>query len=118
MDSAAERTDAYDAIKYDGLAMTFVKVTPGTYNPATGSVTNTTTSYPTYGIITEYKNFEIDGTLIKRGDKRVILAITSGMPEPNENDSLTINSATWAIKHVSAVMPSGTSIIYAIQVRK
>lgn len=118
MDSTAEKNDAYADIKADGAAMTFSRNVQGTYNPATGVVTNTTLSYATYGLITEYTNFEIDGTLIKQGDKRIIIGIPAGMPEPLQDDNLILGGVTWAVKGVNAVMPSGTAIIYKLQVRK
>lgn len=118
MDSILERNDAYAALKYDGMAMTFSRNVQGAYDPAIGTVTNTTLSYATYGIITEYRNFEIDGTVIKQGDKRIIIGIPAGMPEPIQDDNLIIGGVTWAVKQCNPVMPSGTSIIFKLQIRK
>lgn len=118
MDSIAERDAAYQDIMADGMAVTFQRSVKGTHNSGTGVLTNTPTSYPTYGIVTDYKLRDIDGTLIKQGDRLLIMAATNGMPEPNGDDNVVINGVTWTVKNCNPVAPAGVPILYKIQVRR
>lgn len=118
MNSVTERDNAYKAIKEDGCQITVSQLIKGEYVPSDGSVTNTTKEYSTYGIITDYLLYEIDGTRVKAGDKKVVLGATSILPTPTPDDSLKINGETWSIVKCLPIMPAGIPILYRIQVRK
>jgi hypothetical protein len=118
MDSAAERDSVYQDLKGEGMAITLQHVAPGTYDPDTGSVTNTASSHVSYGIVTDYKLSDIDGTLIKSNDKQVFLAATATMPEPCADDQLLIGAVTWQVISCNPVAPVGVPILFKVQVRK
>jgi len=65
-------------------------------------------------VITDYETGEVDGTLIKMGDK-LLLAI--GIPEPAINDVLTIKSINYKYVNHIAIAPNGVPLLYKIQVR-
>lgn len=65
-------------------------------------------------IITRYRNEEIDGTTIKRGDRR-LLAI--GIPEPKAGDVLTIDGVEYSYIFSDPIAPGGIAVAYRIQVR-
>jgi hypothetical protein len=93
-----------------------------TYDPTTGSYSsNTYSSFATgYAVQTEYKQKDIDGKLIKKGDKKLLITQTT-----NENlllvsgDRVVMNSETWNVIHVGEVKPGNIRVIYKdVQVRK
>ena len=80
---------------------TLIKRTPGTRAPGAASAgTNPIEqSYKATGLVSDYKAYQIDGTLIRAGDRQVLLfgaSIESGaVPEPG--DSVTIDGETLTI---------------------
>src|SRR5574340_923716 len=117
MDSVRERDAAYQSIKADGVSMILSQNNQGSYNPENGSVTNTSTSHSTYGVVTDYRLSEIDGTLIKRSEEKIVLAVTATMPEPTGDDNLIISGVIWSIINSNPVAPAGVPILYILQVR-
>ncbi len=118
MDSVVERDSAYKSIKADGVSMILSRNVQGVYNPETGKTVNSEVTYPTYGVITDYRLKDIDGTLVKRGDKRIILAATEAMPEPNGDDNIIISGVIWSVIISNPVAPANIPILYIVQVRK
>lgn len=68
------------------------------------------------GVILDYSNGEIDGTVIQSGDSRVILEATDG--EPAVGMIATINGRNWRIMDWSPLAPAGTTVINTIQLRR
>jgi hypothetical protein len=73
---AAYRVDAYHSL-------TFIKVTPGTRN--TGAITSgtqpTATNYSCLGVVVGFRDRDIDGEIIKVGDRQILILVDSlGLP--------------------------------------
>jgi hypothetical protein len=98
-------------------------VTAGTYNPATGAMTGTTTSTQTaYGAIFDYGAKQIDGTLIKAGDKQVLISAFksdgSALTAPVLGDTVTIGGVTYTlVEPLKTVGPAGITVIYEANIR-
>lgn len=104
-----------------GQAFTLTHSTLGTYDPATGTTSIVNTTQTGCGIVEAYKAFQIDGTLIKAGDQRVMLAAltTAGaaLTKPEPDDTILIGAKTWTIKAVEPFEPAGLAIFYYLQIR-
>lgn len=99
-----------------GETGSFSRVVLNAYNPATAeSATSVTTSYTGYVVPVDYKDKEIDGTLILRGDFKVLAHEMT--QTPNVGDELTFNSKTCRIINVSATRVNGASVLYSLQCR-
>lgn len=81
------------------------------YTPPTG----TTYTYTGVCVITNFMDEEIDGTLIKRGDKKLVAKIDN--VAPRQNDLITVASTSYEYVNHKSVAPDGNSIIYLIQIR-
>ena len=99
-----------------GQAVTLTHSAPGTYDPDTGSVANTLTTQAGVAAELDYTEREIDGTLVQRGDKKLLLA-SSGVTMPTVDDTVTVRSVVYTIKSVNAVAPGGVDIVYELQGR-
>lgn len=108
--------DAHDMIVEFGQTMTLKRLTPGAYDPATGTLTNTTTTETATGVELDYTSSEIDGTVILRGDRKLILS-TTGIGAPKVDDTVTIGTTVYTLKNVQPLSPGGTVVIYTCQVR-
>lgn len=100
-----------------GQSVTHTIRTAGTYNPATGGLTVTETTQTVKAALFDYGNEEIDGMLIVAGDKRALVAALE-ITAPKMDDTLTVSSVVWTIKSVKELNPSGTSVMFELQVRK
>lgn len=102
-------------IKY-GQAITLSHKSSGAYDPATGSATVTPANTAGVGAIFDYGNQSIDGTLIKQGDKQLILS-AYGITTIGAGDTVTIGSITYVITHIKEINPAGTVVLYEANLR-
>jgi hypothetical protein len=68
----------------------------------TSGKAKTETAYSCRGFVDNYKDSQIDGTIIKKGDRKVILIGDSieGGAVPDVNDKVTIEGRTFTIVEV------------------
>ncbi len=74
------------------------------------------TSYTIRALIEEYRQDQIDGTLIRAGDRRVLLDPT--VIEPTTADRVVIDGDEYAIVRVQAEAPAGVPLLYMLQIRR
>ena len=98
-----------------GQAMAIKRVSGGTIDPVTGTVTaGTSSTLATTGILQRYPDSLIDGTRILTSDRLAILAPTA---EPAMTDKLAFNGKDWTIASIQTANPAGTPLVYFVQVR-
>jgi hypothetical protein len=87
-------------------------------NKATGVITTpaTVTTYTAYGVSAAFNSNDIDGETILRNDMKLIMETKTVAPEAGY--SATVNGVKYKIVNVNAVEPSGSNIIYILQLRK
>ena len=91
--------------------------TEGVYDPVTDSFTGTLTNDTTVkALVTAYSQREIDGTIILRGDKKILIAANAASPE--HNDIIVDGANEYKIINVDTLKPGDTPIMYTVQVRK
>jgi hypothetical protein len=100
-------------IQQFGMAITYRRYTD-VFAPTTGTNTRTAVDTSAYGVVTEYRLSEIDGTLVQSGDRKVLSA---NIQEPRVGDALVIALLVYQIVGVRAVAPAGVAVLYEIQVR-
>ena len=66
-------------------------------------------------VVMEYKQREIDGTMIVRGDKKIYAAV--GTVDPVVGDELTIGGVRHQVIMVKPTSPAGTVVMQEIQAR-
>ena len=97
--------DVVQLIADIGVALVLKRVTGGTYVPSTGKNTPTSANLNFKGLILKYRDSQIDGTMIKRGDRRMVLdaagaAKLRAVGEDAEVESIDIYQFTKAIRTV------------------
>lgn len=95
-----------------GYAMTLGSVSAGSYSSATGTNTETVTSYTVTGLITHFTKDEINGLTILSDDRKA--TIKSGVAVPKVNDRLTGVNGTMRIVEVVAVAPTASSDMFYV----
>ena len=109
--------DATEAIREFGQAVAITHYTAGVYDPATGSVSNTETLQNGTAVELDYNVSEIDGVLIQRGDKKLLVSV-SGIVAIEPNDTCSLGAALYIVKNVKPLSPGGIVLLYEVQVRK
>ncbi len=99
-----------------GTDVTLTRTTTGEYDPATGSASQTTTTYTGKGARFDYTQREIDGTMIRVGDQRVYLEV-DGFVMPQTGDTLTLGGRVYQVVAARSVDPALTAVLYDVQVR-
>lgn len=85
------------------FAMTLTRVTPGVRGPDVTAGTNPTeTAHTCKGVVSDYAVGQIDGTIIKQGDRRIVILAGTIAPAavPVPNDKLTVEGRTYRIVDV------------------
>lgn len=83
----------------------------------TAGLTQTPTNYSCKGFVDNFRDGEIDGSLVKAGDRKVILlgaSISGGSVRPEIGDIITIESETRSVVRVTRDPAAAT---YTCQVR-
>lgn len=110
----------YQGLRDKVFDIILTKIEPGTRTPGslTGGTNPTETDHTVKGFVDEYQDKHIDGTLIKRGDRKVIIlggSLPSGtVPEPS--DQLTAEGETRTIVE-NGVKRDPAGATYICQVR-
>lgn len=108
---------AVDLLTKFGQPVTVTRVQEGEYDPGTGTGSDTSTAYVGIGVALEYRQDEIDGTLIRQGDRRVYIAPDLGVV-PRTGDTVTL--ADGSVLDVVAsrpLNPAGTVLLHDVQGR-
>jgi hypothetical protein len=109
------------ATDVDDLLAEFQEITltrtAATYDPATSSTgTPTETVQTGSGAEIEYDSRDIDGTLVKVGDKKLLLSAVD-FTEPQAGDVVTVGANTYTVIRCKPTNPAGTAVLYQVQVR-
>lgn len=113
-DYSKTRATAQRLINRFGATLTFTREAAGSYDPTTGSTSNTTTNYTTNVVWLEYSKDEVDETTIFRGDAKLIC---DGQVEPD--DLVIYQGETWRIVDTSPLNPTGSDrVLTTAQARK
>lgn len=116
------RATADKILRGKGQAITLTRQSSGTYAPSTGLATVSTSTQTGYGAVFEYVDHNIDGTLVKAGDKQLLLSAlnstgTALTTPPIVNDTATIGGAVYTITSVKPLSPAGTTCIFECNLR-
>jgi len=104
---------AYRLINRFGQELTFTRQTGETYDPVNGTVTSSEESYTADSVWLNYRNEEIDDTIVLQGDARVIVAGSVQV-----DDRVTFEGQEWRVVTARPLNPAGVEIYTEAQVRK
>lgn len=112
--------DLLKLVKDHGEELTLRKTTTsGTYDPATGSVTgSSTTDYVFDGY---FFNFSVGlpiGDEVRRGSRRCVIPALGLVVEPDDEDLILGQGDPVAITSVNTIFSGGTAVCYICEVRE
>lgn len=101
--------------KFGGVA-TIRTVTAGTYNPTTGTVSETTADTAVRGVLEDVNLREVDD-LIQATDKRLLIAAADVSATPTTSDEVLIVGTTYQVIRVVTIEQDNTPITYELILR-
>ena len=101
--------------KFGGTA-TIRRVTTGTYNPATGTVSEATSDTAVRGVLQDVNLREVND-LIRATDKRLLIAAADLSATPTTADEVIITGATYQVIRVDTIEQDNTAITYELILR-
>ena len=115
-DYADIATTAKDLLAEFGQPVTLRNVTIGTYNPATGTNTTTTTDVTRNAALFDFAEGQTlgPGGLIQQGDKKLLME--TGVI-PALEDQVIVSGVLYVIKGVGESNPAGTPVMYKLHLR-
>lgn len=76
-------------------------------------------------VILNFEDALVDGTRVRRGDKKALIAVqsvedatTGTAPDLKSFDTLVDGAQNWNIESVNEVDPGDTSVLYTLQIRR
>jgi hypothetical protein len=98
-----------------GSDLTLTRQAAGTYDPSTGEMaTATTQTFTIRGVFINYLDANVDGTVVRMGDRRLLVRASGAETVPAINDRVD----GLQIIDVRSIAPNGTVIAWACQARK
>jgi len=113
-DYSSLATTGASLISKFGRDVTLKHVTEGSYDFSTGGVSgDSVTSETVKAVFTNYNDGQIDGSIVQRGD-RLVLVSNDVTSEPKTNDII----GGFKIVGVETIQPANDVLLYKLQVRK
>lgn len=107
---------AIDVINALGGDVTIRYITAGSYNPTTGSVTQTTDDTAIKGVVETVSNAEVN-QLVEATDKKLIVAAGDLPGAPTTKDHVVISSVVHQVIRVDTIEQDNTPITYELILR-
>jgi hypothetical protein len=101
--------------RFGGVA-TLRRVTPGVYNPTTGTVSESTSDTALRGVLEDVSLREVND-LIQAGDKRLTIAAADTAAVPTTADRVIISNRSLQIIEVRTIEQDNTAITYELILR-
>ncbi|MCY0910839.1 hypothetical protein [Massilia antarctica] len=116
----AARAD--QSLRRKGGTVVLRRAVPGGYDTGTGTGTaDSTADYPGTGVKVAYRAEDIDGTLIRAGDQKLLLSPTqrdgAPMPTPTTADLILIGAVSFTVAAVEKVEPTNIPVLFTLQLR-
>lgn len=116
-DYAEMAATAAELLAEFGAPVTLTRITPGTYDPDTGTVASTTAAHTANGVKLDFEQRHIDGTNILQGDQRVYLDPLIAAT-PQAGDTLTVGAKVFTVVASRPLAPAGVVVLHDVQVRR
>jgi len=99
-----------------GGPLTVKRTVMGAYNPVTGTAATTVTTSSVHGLVLDFAHRQIDGAVIKAGDRRVLLAGNElAFTLDPTTDRIVLGGVDHVIVHVAS--PVNEPVLVDAQVR-
>ena len=99
-----------------GGDVTLRTVTPGVYNPTTGTASEVTSDATIKGVLEDVSAREV-GDLIQAGDRRLTIAAADISAAPTSADRVIISGVTYQVVRIATIEQDNQPITYELILR-
>lgn len=99
--------------KQFGAKITYNQIVQGEYNPATGTVENTTNTTLAYGYVRKARSDEYND-LVQRGDIIVVISDPIFQVSPQARDVMVIDGVSYYVTDIEKIYVTGGTIGYKL----
>lgn len=115
---------------YEGLAATtrrqitekgraiILRSPNASFDPATGIMSESVADIETFGLFTTFDESQIDGTLVRRDDRLVLIAAEGLAQVPSAEQQVIDNGEVWQVVAANGVDPGSQPLLYRLQIRR
>jgi hypothetical protein len=89
-----------------------------TFDPVTGKTTDVVTDTTVKGVIQDFAARYVDGTVVRRGDRRLTLAAADLVVEPVPGNRVVIGSDVFEVINVESKFVGPKVVAYELQIRR
>lgn len=107
-------TTATNLLTKFGQELTFTRTSKGSYDPGTGTTTDTTSTFTKNGVLFDYRDADIGDQTVLAGDRRLV----SEAHTYEVGDTVAIGSDVYRVISVSTNQPGDTALVSELQIRK
>jgi len=117
VDYAKLAATAKNMLTNNGQSVTVRTYTVGSYDPDSGTSTNTYTDSTRKGVLLDYGSglTQVRGNLVETTDKKLLVDSDAAI---SQQDHVLINSVEYSIVSIGEINPAGTAVIYDLHIRK
>ncbi|WLH76839.1 hypothetical protein PSH81_13840 [Pseudomonas sp. FP2335] len=105
-----------------GLGLSLIRVITGEYDPEVGGSPVLTEQFDGSGLRQNYRQQDIDGSLIKQGDVNILISPVlldgADTPPPVTLDKIAFDGDTYTVQHVDPWDYAGIAVGFSVQARK
>jgi hypothetical protein len=107
----------------NGLELILTRSSDGAYDPDSSTISDpVVTTYAGSGFRDTYRQQDIDGTLIKQGDVKLLVSPVlldgSDMPQPLSQDLVLFDGVRYTVQSVEPWNYAGLAVGFSVQARK
>ena len=113
--TALQKTASKLMSKFGGT-ITLRTITPGVYNPTTGTISETVADVSVRGVMEDVSVREVN-ELIQSGDKRLTIAAADVAAAPTTADRVLVGAVSHQVIRVSTIEQDNTPITYELILR-
>lgn len=112
-------TTASRLLAKHGRNITLRRTSAGTYDPATGTASSTTSDQTLKGALFDFGKgvTTVRGTLVEAGDKELYVEARTGVV-PATRDTVIVGADTYSVVSVGEINPAGTPVVYSAHLRR
>jgi len=101
-----------------GTSLTLQHYQEGACDPASGEVAAAWSQRVLTGLVRDYRQDQVDGSLVLSGDRELILAGETETEPPRPGDRLVLAGETYTVVQVNTLEPGGLALLHRCQIRR
>lgn len=109
--------EAQKLVRSYGTSITYSTVTPASYSPSSGTVSNTRASRSVKAVVGNFDVRDVDGTIVKGTDVKLVVSGLDFETAPTTTDEFVLGGVTYKVVRVMPLHSGDLAAAYELQGR-